>query len=77
MGVMKFKTAKFPVQFGGNYNRLWRQAVLCFLQRNAQFDGLAIKVLMQILLNGIQFVEKVLDVPNFVFKDLLPQLIQY
>lgn len=33
MGVMKFKIAKFPVQFGGNYNRLWRQAVLFPLKK--------------------------------------------
>jgi len=45
MGVMKFKIAKFPVQFGGNYNRLWRQAVPCSLYRNAEFAELVIKVL--------------------------------
>lgn len=33
MGVMKFKIAKFPVQFSGNYNRVWRQAVLFPLKK--------------------------------------------
>lgn len=54
MGVMKFKIAKFPVQFSGNYNRVWRQAVLFPLKK---CRVCWIKVLMQILGNAMLFLE--------------------
>lgn len=74
MGVMKFKIAKFPLQFSGNYNRVWRQAVLFPLKK---CRVCWIKVLMQILGNAMLFLQSLgLFWGLFLFlKDVLPQLI--
>lgn len=48
-GCYEIQNCQVSGAFSGNYNRLWRQAVLRFLYRNAQFDGQVIKVLMQTL----------------------------
>lgn len=52
-GCYEIQNCQVSGVFSGNYNRLWRQAVLRFLYRNAQFDGQVFKVLIQTFVKGV------------------------
>lgn len=47
-GWDRIQTCQVSGAFSGNYTRLWRQAVLQFLQRHTRFDGQAISLPVQV-----------------------------
>lgn len=74
MGVMKFKIAKFPVQFSGNYNRVWRQAVL-FPLKKCRVCWIKVLISNHGECNAVSRATWTFFILFLFLKDVLPQLI--